>query len=193
MASATLSVETLRYSIAQLPVVPFNFYKALLSHKPRSTQETALPDEAFQRTYFPEKNSTWNLACFMTRLVELQPKRTRANWFQGRRAQEQALSYWTGAREAERLEDDERGSGRLALVTSPGSRRKSNAKVTDINSVTTLPFRMIAIGSRQAIMDNIKALHHLGYAEAIEWSKLQPGGKPGTFISILTIRGTRGH
>lgn len=85
---------------------------------------------------------------------------------------------------------DERGSGRLSLVeTTPSSQRKSSisSKTTAIPLQT--PLRLIAIGPREAILDNIKKLHRLGYAEFFQWSELQHSGTPEEFMSILTLTG----
>lgn len=54
-----------------------------------------------------------------------------------------------------------------------------------------VPFRLIAIGSREAVVNNIKTLHCLGYAKAFAWTRIQRGPNLGEYMSILTIRGCR--
>ncbi len=81
----------------------------------------------------------------------------------------------------------ERKSQKLQSVESCG-RNGSNS--TDSNSCSNQIFRLIAIGSRQTIIDNIKTLHCLGYAEVIGWSPLQRGFGDNEFMSILTLRGS---
>ncbi|WP_414620853.1 hypothetical protein [Calothrix sp. CCY 0018] len=43
----------------------------------------------------------------------------------------------------------------------------------------------ILIGSSFAVMNTIRILHELGYANADEWSPLLPTSNPGEFESIL--------
>ncbi|WP_416675573.1 hypothetical protein [Egbenema bharatensis] len=46
--------------------------------------------------------------------------------------------------------------------------------------------RILAIGSPQGVRALIHQLHNLGFAEAGNWSRLMPTGKPGEVMSILT-------
>jgi hypothetical protein len=84
-----------------------------------------------------------------------------------------------------------RGSGRLQLVkplasTANHSRRSKNKPPSDAGSV-----KLIAIGSRQALLNNMKTLHTLRYADIGDWSKLQRGPNPGEFMAVLTVRSPR--
>jgi hypothetical protein len=47
--------------------------------------------------------------------------------------------------------------------------------------------RLLAIGSRQAVLHAIHRLHRLKFAEAGDWSPLLPGPNPGEVMSILTL------
>ncbi len=84
----------------------------------------------------------------------------------------------------------ERGSGRLTLIRPIHSGRAGSHRSTSgLTSGTSVPrFRLMAIGSRQDIMHNIKTLHMLGYAEAFSWSSLQPVPGSHEMMSILTLR-----
>lgn len=88
-------------------------------------------------------------------------------------------------------------SGRTAVkerksqkLQSPESHGRNGSDSTDSNSCSNQIFRLIAMGSRQTIIDNIKTLHCLGYAEVIAWSPLQRGFGENEFMSILTLRGS---
>ena len=48
--------------------------------------------------------------------------------------------------------------------------------------------RLIALGSPQTIQMTILRLHHLGYAEPNDWSRLLPTGRPNEMMAILTKR-----
>ena len=48
--------------------------------------------------------------------------------------------------------------------------------------------RLVAIGSPDAIQITIRSLHHLGYAEPNDWSRLLPTGQPNQMMAILTKR-----
>lgn len=85
----------------------------------------------------------------------------------------------------EMAEDSERGSGRLTSLPSA-----KDAKVTQLSQQETsprLPLRLIAIGSQEDVVNMIKTLHHLNYAEAMSWSRLQRGPNPGEVMSVLTV------
>jgi len=47
--------------------------------------------------------------------------------------------------------------------------------------------RILAIGSRQAVSYAIVRAHNTGFAEAGQWSKMMPTGKPNEFISVATL------
>jgi len=83
--------------------------------------------------------------------------------------------------------EDERGSGRVLPVPA----MMADASLADVPSLSALPLRMMIIGSRQAVLKTIKILHHLRYAEATDWSKLQHGSNPGEVMSVLTVRASR--
>jgi hypothetical protein len=46
--------------------------------------------------------------------------------------------------------------------------------------------RLLAIGSREGVVETIHTLHRLGYAEVGAWSPLLPAPVPGEVMSILT-------
>lgn len=46
--------------------------------------------------------------------------------------------------------------------------------------------RLLAIGSREAVIETIQTLHSLGYAEVGMWSPLLPAPTSGEVMSILT-------
>jgi hypothetical protein len=46
--------------------------------------------------------------------------------------------------------------------------------------------RLLAIGSREGVIETIHTLHSLGYAEAGLWSPLLPAPAEGEVMSILT-------
>jgi hypothetical protein len=46
--------------------------------------------------------------------------------------------------------------------------------------------RLLAIGSREGVIETIHTLHSLGYAEAGMWSPLLPAPTEGEVMSILT-------
>ena len=46
-------------------------------------------------------------------------------------------------------------------------------------------------GSRKAVLETIYTLYRLGFAAVGDWSKLQPGPKPGQFISVLIKRSSK--
>ncbi|MBD2461497.1 hypothetical protein H6G89_10595 [Oscillatoria sp. FACHB-1407] len=81
---------------------------------------------------------------------------------------------------------EDRGSGRIQLVKPFAESQPCASKgkpPTENNSL-----RLIAIGSRQTLINNMKMLHMLRYAEIGNWSKLQRGPNPGEFMSVLTLR-----
>jgi hypothetical protein len=47
-------------------------------------------------------------------------------------------------------------------------------------------FRILVIGSRQAVTTTIQTLHRLRFAEVREWSPLLPAPNSGEVMSILT-------
>lgn len=84
---------------------------------------------------------------------------------------------------------DDRGSGRYRLTVLP----TANHRLTPLNTArpatqraTRETFKLLAIGSRQMISDNINELHLMGYAHSQEWSRIMPAPKRGEFMSILT-------
>ncbi|EGJ32309.1 MULTISPECIES: hypothetical protein [Moorena] len=48
------------------------------------------------------------------------------------------------------------------------------------------PVQHILKGPRQAVTNTIHTLSAMGYAQASEWSPLQPTGMPGEVITIIT-------
>ncbi|MDY6937266.1 MAG: hypothetical protein SWY16_06330 [Cyanobacteriota bacterium] len=48
------------------------------------------------------------------------------------------------------------------------------------------PIRLMAIGSRQGVLNVIHTLHRLRFAEVSEWSPLLPAPTSGEVMSILT-------
>lgn len=48
------------------------------------------------------------------------------------------------------------------------------------------PVRLLAIGSRQGVLNLIYTLHRLKFAEVGAWSPLLPAPNPGEVMSILT-------
>jgi hypothetical protein len=48
--------------------------------------------------------------------------------------------------------------------------------------------RVLLIGSRLGVIRTIKRFYRLKVAEVGDWSPLQPGPKPGEYMSILTLR-----
>ena len=48
--------------------------------------------------------------------------------------------------------------------------------------------RIVIMGSPWAIRAHIRSMHHLGYAEPNDWSRLLPTGRPGEMMVILTKR-----
>jgi hypothetical protein len=46
--------------------------------------------------------------------------------------------------------------------------------------------RLLAIGSREGVIETIHTLHSLGYAEVGAWSPLLPASTEGEVMSILT-------
>lgn len=86
-------------------------------------------------------------------------------------------------------EEGDRGSGRVRLIKpfAASKSRRTKAK----QPVENHSLRLIAIGSRQTIINNMKMLHMLKYAEIGDWSKLQRGPNPGEFMSVLTLRSPR--
>lgn len=111
--------------------------------------------------------------------------------------------------EAMSCDDDNRGSGRLSAVRTVAASqddRGSGRRLTLVHSGHPLPrsttraavaplkskrdtFKLLALGSRRTINDNIRELHLLGYAETDSWSRVMPAPKRGEFMSIL-IRNT---
>ncbi|GET41449.1 hypothetical protein [Microseira wollei] len=47
--------------------------------------------------------------------------------------------------------------------------------------------RVLLIGSRLGVIRTIHKFYRLKVAEVGDWSALQPGRKPGEFMSILTL------
>lgn len=47
------------------------------------------------------------------------------------------------------------------------------------------PVRMILIGSREGVTEQMHILYQKGYARVDEWSPLQPTGKIGEVIAVL--------
>jgi hypothetical protein len=47
------------------------------------------------------------------------------------------------------------------------------------------PVRMILVGSREGVIEQMHILYQKGYAHVDEWSPLQSGGKLGEVIAIL--------
>jgi hypothetical protein len=182
MALVTFAVATAPYMMAQPSTAVVQNYHAVLNQETRPvsnlkwSEHVALQAEKAERlSYGLPQTSVANLSELNSQ-NNSQKDNTRPR----------------AANERHPVEAVERGSGRLGLVEPIDSSRKASTKVTKIQSEKNVPFRLIAIGSRESIMENIKTLHHLGYAEPIQWSNLQRGGKPGEFISILTVRGIRG-
>ena len=50
------------------------------------------------------------------------------------------------------------------------------------------PLRLVAVGSPWAIQNHIQSMHHFGYADPNDWSRLLPTGRPGEMMAILTKR-----
>ena len=48
--------------------------------------------------------------------------------------------------------------------------------------------RLVAVGSPWAIQNYIQSMHHFGYADPNDWSRLMPTGRPGEMMAILTKR-----
>lgn len=46
--------------------------------------------------------------------------------------------------------------------------------------------RLLAVGSREGVVDVIRTLHRLGYADVGAWSPLLPAPGDGEVMSILT-------
>lgn len=46
--------------------------------------------------------------------------------------------------------------------------------------------RLLAVGSREGVVDVIRTLHRLGFAEVGAWSPLLPAPGDGEVMSILT-------
>lgn len=88
--------------------------------------------------------------------------------------------------ETSALDDDGRGSGRLRVVQSSASKSSQMAKSQPNPESSSL--KLIVIGSRRAVINNIKTLHHLNYANAGDWSRFQQGPNPGEVMSVVTIR-----
>ena len=59
-------------------------------------------------------------------------------------------------------------------------------KTTSGSQPDRQPLRLLAIGSRQAVIQTVHTLFLLGFAEVGEWSPLLPGPNPGEVMSILT-------
>lgn len=78
-----------------------------------------------------------------------------------------------------------RGSGRVVPMESRASADDATSPAV---SGKIRPLRLICIGSREDLVSNIKVLHLLRYANAADWSKLQPGPNPGEFMSVVTLR-----
>ncbi|MGB3495377.1 MAG: hypothetical protein WBA57_21790 [Elainellaceae cyanobacterium] len=72
-------------------------------------------------------------------------------------------------------------SGAFASTAS-GDDFYSNLKSSPQNE----PVRHLLYGSPKAIQIVIKNLHHRGYAEPNEWSRLMPTERPGEMMCILT-------
>jgi len=51
--------------------------------------------------------------------------------------------------------------------------------------------RLLVISSPTWVRETIHDLHGRGFANATEWSSLQPGANPGEVVSILTRRRSR--
>jgi len=48
--------------------------------------------------------------------------------------------------------------------------------------------QITVVGSRKAVLETIHTFYRLGFAAVGDWSKLQRGGKPGQFVSVLIRR-----
>jgi hypothetical protein len=180
MALVTFAVANPLYLIAQPPNVVVQEHRVVLNQEQREPGlNWAQPAE--QHASRAERAASSPSAS----VVNLSQVRMQRN-VQGNLAKQSTGSGRSGGG------SEERGSGRLSLVEPGEAPRKTPAKTAKVQPTKSVPFRLIAIGSRESIMENIKILHHLGYAETIQWSNLQRGGKPGEFISILTVRGVRG-
>ncbi|MDX2212756.1 MAG: hypothetical protein SFY66_05645 [Oculatellaceae cyanobacterium bins.114] len=81
---------------------------------------------------------------------------------------------------------EDRGSGRVQLAQPIPLSKSCRSKIKQPMDNNSL--RLIAIGSRQTLINNMKMLHMLNYAEIGAWSKLQRGPNPGEFMSVLTLR-----
>jgi hypothetical protein len=86
--------------------------------------------------------------------------------------------------------EEDRGSGRLQLLKPFAANSTDRIKDRSQAQQPTEPssLRLIAIGSRQTLINNMKMLHLLRYADIGDWSKLQRGPNPGEFMSVLTLR-----
>jgi hypothetical protein len=51
--------------------------------------------------------------------------------------------------------------------------------------------QITVVGSRKAVLETIHTLYRLGFAAVGDWSKLQRGGKPGQFVSVLIRRSSK--
>lgn len=81
---------------------------------------------------------------------------------------------------------EDRGSGRVQFMKAFEGTKSNRSK--NKQSVDNHSLRLIAIGSRQTLINNMKMLHMLRYADIGDWSKLQRGPNPGEFMSVLTLR-----
>lgn len=59
---------------------------------------------------------------------------------------------------------------------------------SDPTSCNRESVRVLLIGSRLGVIRAIHKFYRLKVAEVGDWSPLQPGPKPGEFMSILTLR-----
>lgn len=166
MTFITLAAATAPYTMAQPYVAGVNNHHPVLARKTRQVNEHRV------------KSGLGEPGAKHLRLVE--PIESDKK-FSSQRTKAQLI-------EAQPIE---RGSGRLSPVKPVASRRKSPSQSARSQVAKSAPFRLIAFGSRDYIMEQIKTLYHLGYAEPTQWSKLQHSGRPGEFLSILTVRGLR--
>lgn len=100
---------------------------------------------------------------------------------------------WAGTppTKAQAKAQDGRGSGRrLTLVHSTDQPRNSRTFTHRAQSQKEV-FKLLAIGSRQTIDENIRKLHLLGYADLHLWSRMLPAPHKGEYMSILIHKNFR--
>lgn len=69
---------------------------------------------------------------------------------------------------------------------SPASSATVAVQATTDPSSGKEAIRILVLGSRRGVLNIIHRLHQLGFAQAGEWSPLQPTSTPGQLMSILT-------